>query len=108
MRENSTEKLVIARKYLPEFFDAELLEISKFDGLPTLKLGVTTTIGIICSISRFKKLVKMNSSIKKDDSRCENQFKVSCERCGAQCDSDSIFCYECGIRLKIYSKNRIV
>ena len=71
-------------------------------------LGVTTTIGIICSISKFKKLVKMNSSIEKDDSRCENQFKVSCERCGAQCDSDSIFCHECGIRLKNYILNRIV
>ena len=37
MKENSTEKLIIARKYLPEIFDAELLEISKLDGLPTLK-----------------------------------------------------------------------
>lgn len=65
-------------------------------------LGVTTIIGIICSIYKFKKLVKMNSSIEKDDLRCDNQFKVSCERSGAQCDSDSIFCHECGKRNKIW------
>jgi len=65
-------------------------------------LGVTTTIGIICSIYKFKKLVKMKSSIEKDDSRYDNQFKVSCERCGADCDSDSIFCHECGKRNKIW------
>lgn len=68
-------------------------------GIFYILLGVTTTIGIICSIYKFKKLVKMNSNNKKDDSRCENQFKVSCERCGAQCDSDSIFCPECGTKI---------
>ena len=65
-------------------------------GIFYILLGVTTTIGIICSISKFKKVVKMNSSVEKDNSKCENQFKVSCERCGAQLDSDSIFCHECG------------
>lgn len=71
-------------------------------GIFYILLGVTTTIGIICSINKFKKLVKMNSSVEKDDSRCENQFKFSCERCGAKCDSDSIFCYECGTKLKFF------
>jgi len=33
------------------------------------------------------------------------QIKVSCERCGIQLDSDSIFCHECGIRLKNYILN---
>jgi len=66
-------------------------------------LGATTTIGIICSISTFKNLAKMKSKVKKDDSMCDNQTKVSCERCGVLTNTDSIFCYECGAKLKSFS-----
>ncbi len=36
-KEQSVNQITIHRKYLPEIFDADLLEISDSDGLPTLK-----------------------------------------------------------------------
>ena len=71
-------------------------------------LGVTTTIGISSYAYKFRKLVKMKPKSEKEIIMRNYQIKVSCERCGIQLDSDSIFCHECGIRLKIYILNRIV
>ena len=71
-------------------------------------LGVTTTIGIISYAYKFRKLVKMKPKSEKEIIMRNYQIKVSCERCGIQLDSDSIFCHECGIRLKNYILNRIV
>ena len=71
-------------------------------------LGVTTTIGIISYAYKFRKLVKMKPISEKEIIKCNYQIKVSCERCGTQPDSDSIFCHECGIRLNNHILNRIV
>ena len=71
-------------------------------------LGVATTIGIISYAYKFKKLVKMKPMSEKEIIMRKYQIKVSCERCGILLDSDSIFCHECGIRLKNYILNRIV
>jgi rRNA maturation endonuclease Nob1 len=70
-------------------------------------LGVATTIGIISYAYEFKKLVKMKPKSEKEIIMRNYQIKVSCERCGIKLDSDSIFCHECGIRLKNYILNRI-
>ena len=37
MKKESVDKLAIERKYLPEIFNEDYLELSKIDGLPTLK-----------------------------------------------------------------------
>ncbi len=60
-------------------------------------LGITTSIGTICSFP-FKKLIKMKSINEKNSIVCEHHHN-SCERCGMELESDSIFCHECGIRL---------
>lgn len=39
-KEQSVNQITMHRKYLPEIFDADLLEISESDGLPTLKSGI--------------------------------------------------------------------
>jgi len=63
-------------------------------------LGVATTIGIISYSYKFRKLIKMKPISEIEIIKCDSQIKVSCEKCGTVCDSDSIFCHECGIRLK--------
>ena len=70
-----------------------------FIGVFYICLGVATTIGIISYAYKFRKLVKMKPISEKEIIMRNYQIKVSCERCGTQPDSDSIFCHECGIRL---------
>ncbi len=41
-KEQSVNKITMHRKYLPEIFDADLLEISDSDGLPTLKSDIVS------------------------------------------------------------------
>ena len=79
-----------------------------FIGVFYICLGVATTIGIISYAYKFRKLVKMKPISEKEIIMRNYQIKVSCERCGTQPDSDSIFCHECGIKLKNYNLNRIV
>jgi len=79
-----------------------------FIGIFYICLGVATTIGIISYAYKFRKLVKMKPISEKEIIMRNYQIKVSCERCGSQPDSDSIFCHECGIKLKNYNLNRIV
>jgi len=79
-----------------------------FIGAFYICLGVTTTIGIISYAYKFRKLVKMKPKSEKEIIMRNYQIKVSCERCGILLDLDSIFCHECGIRLKDHILNRIV
>lgn len=65
-------------------------------------LGVATTIGIISYANKFRKLAKLKPISEKEIIMRKYQIKVYCERCGTQLDSDSIFCHECGLKLKNY------
>ncbi|MFX1575050.1 MAG: hypothetical protein ACFFB0_20120 [Promethearchaeota archaeon] len=52
--EQGVDKITIQRKYLPEIFSADLLEISKNDGIPALKpfvLDYFKKIGMIMAFS---------------------------------------------------------
>lgn len=66
-------------------------------------LGISTTIGGISSYYNIKKIIKMKIINEKSKICQRYQSKYSCEHCGVDLDSDSIFCYECGDRLKKYS-----
>lgn len=62
MKKESVNELTIARQYLPEIFNADLLEISNDDGLPILKPFVTEylnkngiTTELYGNIMKFKK-----------------------------------------------------
>jgi hypothetical protein len=70
-------------------------------------LGLITTIGIISYVFKFMKLATKKYKSGKDITKSVNQTELLCERCGALCDSDSVFCYECGAKLKNYILNRI-
>ena len=53
MKKESVNELVIERKYLPEIFSADFLEISKDDGVPTLKPFVIISIMLYGIMTEF-------------------------------------------------------
>lgn len=68
MKKESVNELTIARKYLPEIFSADILDISKDDGLPILKpfaIQYFSSKGIITefygNVIKFKKHGKNKS-----------------------------------------------
>ncbi len=83
-------------KYLIKYdpFSIDLMWI--FYGL----LGIITLIGIIFFITKINKLIHMKIINEKTKSSQAHQTKRNCEHCGIELDSDSIFCHECGSRLK--------
>lgn len=53
MKEESLDKLTIHRRYLPEFFNRELIEISDYDGYPILKKEVLAYFSVSGILSRI-------------------------------------------------------
>ena len=62
MKKESIDEVTLERQYLPEVFDSEVLELSKDDGLPTLKpfiLAYLVLKGIITKLyGNVLKLIK--------------------------------------------------
>ena len=52
-KEQSIDKITVQRKYLLEIFDADLLEISKNDGLPALKQIILDYFEVRGIMTRF-------------------------------------------------------
>ena len=46
MKKESINEVTLERKYLPEVFNSKVLELSKEDGLPTLKLFIFVYLGL--------------------------------------------------------------
>ncbi len=52
-KEQSVNQITMHRKYLPEIFDGDLLEISDSDGLPTLKSVLVNHLWMNGIITKF-------------------------------------------------------
>ncbi|GAG11786.1 unnamed protein product, partial [marine sediment metagenome] len=63
MKKESIDEVTLERQYLPEVFDSEVLELSKDDGLPTLKPFILVYLGLKGIITKlygnFLKLKKV-------------------------------------------------
>ena len=53
MKKESIDEVTLERQYLPEIFDSEVLELSKDDGLPTLKPSIILHLKLKGILNQF-------------------------------------------------------